>query len=249
MHIEHWRHPRWLANTYLVFERAGGKAVLVDAGGPLTGVLARVEELRLEVTHLLMTHHHFDHTTEAGAARAAWGCALCGGSAERELFAGEGLTLDVPLAHGAELETGELHIQSLWTPGHTVGQCAYLINGQHVFTGDTLFRDSVGGTRVPGHATFEALRESLLSTLLSLPADTQVHPGHMEATTIGREAEHNPFLRAFRGLDQPTGRDGQAYGRPARILLEARDYDGGTKAWVRFHDTGELATVPGSRLG
>jgi hypothetical protein len=70
----------------------------------------------------------------------------------------------------------------------------------------------------------------------------------MESTTIGREAEHNPFLRAFRGEGLPAERQVRAYGRPASVLLEAPDYDGGTKAWVRFLDDGELAVVPGSRL-
>jgi hydroxyacylglutathione hydrolase len=248
MRIEHWRHPRWLSNTYLVYDRPGGKAVLVDAGAALDPVRARVESLQLDVTHLLLTHHHHDHVSEAQGACSAFGCCLCGGAPEGELFAAAGLRLDRALEDQQELETGELRIRALWTPGHTRGQFAYLIDERHVFTGDTLFRDSVGGTRAPGHDSFEALRESLLGTLLALPPDTAVHPGHMEATTIGREAEHNPFLRAFRGLDQPQPRSGLAYGRPARILLEAPDYDGGTKAWVRFEDSGEMATVPGSRL-
>jgi glyoxylase-like metal-dependent hydrolase (beta-lactamase superfamily II) len=248
MRVERFMSPGWLSNTWLVADRPGGTGVLIDAGGPFEPVAARIAELGLEVTHLLLTHHHVDHVAHAQACGQRFGCALCGGAPEGELFAGAGLALERPLADGDEFETGGLRIRALWTPGHTRGQFAYLLNDAHVFTGDTLFRGSVGGTRAAGHGRFEELRESLLGTLLALPPETEVHPGHMESTTIGREAEHNPFLRAFRGEGLPAERQVRAYGRPASVLLEAPDYDGGTKAWVRFLDDGELAVVPGSRL-
>lgn len=248
MQVERFMSPGWLSNTWLVSDRPGGKGVLIDAGGPFEPVAARIAELRLEVTHLLLTHHHVDHVAHAQACGQRFGCALCGGAPEGELFAGAGLALERPLADGDEFETGGLRVRALWTPGHTRGQFAYLLNDAHVFTGDTLFSGSVGGTRATGHGSFEELRESLLTKLLSLPPRTEVHPGHMESTTIGREAEHNPFLLAFRGQGRAGERPGRAFGRPVDVLLEAQDYDGGTKAWVRFLDSGELAVVPGSRL-
>ena len=74
--------------------------------------------------------------------------------------------------------TGGLRIRPLHIPGHTIGQLAFLVNDEMVFTGDTLFRRTVGGTRAPGHTTFEDIQHSLLEVLMKLPKETLVYPGH-----------------------------------------------------------------------
>ena len=89
---------------------------------------------------------------------------------------------------------------------------------------------------------------SVMEVLMALPQETAVHPGHTEATTIAREWDENPFVRAWRGLDAPAARRCTAFGAPATLLLEARDYDGGTKCWVRFDEDGREDLVPGSRV-
>jgi hypothetical protein len=71
---------------------------------------------------------------------------------------------------------------------------------------------------------------------LKLPGDTLVNPGHVGETTVARELEENPFVRIWRGADTPSERDCTVYGQPARLILRAPDYDGGTKCWVRFPD-------------
>ena len=152
------------------------------------------------------------------------------------------------LEHGAEMESGSLRIKALHIPGHTCGQLAFLVDGVGVFTGDTLFAGSIGGTRGPGHTTFEDIRESLMNTLMTLPKDTVVYPGHTESTTIKEEWQNNPFIRTFRGLAGEGQRDCLAFGKAAVLKVLARDYDGGTKAWVRFKDSGEESIVPGSRV-
>ena len=73
--------------------------------------------------------------------------------------------------------------------------------GAVVFTGDTLFKDSVGGVKAPGHTTYTDLRDSIMGTLMELPPDTVIYPGHAEETSVGREWEHNAFIRVWRGLD------------------------------------------------
>lgn len=243
MIVERAMSPDWLSNTWLVADRAGGHAVLIDTGGPLAPILARIEDLRLTPTHVLCTHHHVDHVAHNQDFQRGFGCPICGGAPERELFD----ELDVALVDGDELACGDLRIRALSIPGHTQGQLAFLVNEERVFTGDTLFRRSVGGTRAPGHGTFAQLQHSILEVLMKLPHDIAVHPGHTDPTTIGEEWAENPFVRMWRGLDAPANTRCEAFGKPATLLLRARDYDGGTKCQVRFDD-GTLDVVPGSRV-
>jgi hydroxyacylglutathione hydrolase len=116
-----------------------------------------------------------------------------------------------------------------------------------VFTGDTLFRNSVGGVRAPGHTSYTDLRDSIMGTLMELPAETIIYPGHAAASTVGEEWESNRFIRVWRGLDPEGSEPCTALGEPATLVLLAEDYDGGTKAWVRWSD-GSDDIVPGSRV-
>ncbi len=233
--------PDWLSNTWLMADRPGGRAVLVDAGGPVDPILAKCEALELTVTHVLCTHHHVDHVAHAARYRDRFGARVCGHAAERDLFDG----LDDTIGHDEEIVSGDLRVRALHIPGHTLGQLAFVLNEERVFTGDTLFRGSVGGTRAPGHTTFEDIRRSIMEVLMALPPAMPVHPGHMGITTIGQEWETNPFIRMWRGLDSPGDRPCIAMGEPATLLLRGPDYDGGTKCWVRF-EGGREDIVPGS---
>jgi glyoxylase-like metal-dependent hydrolase (beta-lactamase superfamily II) len=244
MIIERTMDSHWLSNSYLVADKPGGHAVLIDTGGPTGPILQKVQVLRLTVSHVLCTHHHVDHIVHNADYKSRFGCLICGHRKEREVFGG----LDRELEDGDELVTGGLHIRALHVPGHTEGQLAFLVNEERVFTGDTLFRQSVGGTRAPGHATFAELQHSIMDVLMRLPRDTAVHPGHTDPTTIGEEWEQNPFIRAWRGLDASAEERCLAFGLPAALLLRTRDYDGGTKCWVRFDDGNRLDVVPGSRV-
>lgn len=234
----------WLSNTYLVADEPGGHAVVIDTGGPPGPILAAIAELKLDVSHVLCTHHHVDHVCNNADYASRFHCPVCGHARERELFG----SLDVELHDGDELVTGGLHIRALHTPGHTLGMLAFVVNDERVFTGDTLFRGSVGGTRAPGHTTFEELRHSIMEVLMRLPRETSIHPGHTDPTTVGEEWENNPFIRTWRGLDRPAEKRCIALGQPATLLLRARDYDGGTKCWVRFEERGVLDVVPGSQV-
>lgn len=244
MIIEKTMSEGWLSNTWLVGDRPGGHAVLIDTGGPTGPILKAIEELRLDVTHVLCTHHHIDHVQFNDQYKRRFGCPVCGHRRERELFG----ALDVEIGDGDELVSGGLHIRALHTPGHTLGMLAYVVNDERVFTGDTLFRNTVGGTRGPGHTSFEDIRHSIMEVLMKLPREMQVHPGHTDPTTIAEEWEHNPFIRVWRGKDVPPERRCTAFGEPATLLLEATDYDGGTKCWVRFDEGDKLDIVPGSQV-
>jgi len=242
MIITYAMSPEWLSNTWLVADKPGGSAVIVDAGAPTERILEKIERLRLNVTHVLLTHHHGDHTANASFYRQRLGARVCGHEREAQFFRG----LDLTLRDGQTIATGDLRIRVLHIPGHTLGQSAFVMNDERVFTGDTLFRGSVGGTRAPGHTTFEDLQHSIMRVLMALPHSFPVHPGHMGPTTIGQEWETNPFIRLWRGLDEPAAIPCTSMGRRATLLLRAPDYDGGTKCWVRFADDGMLDVVPGS---
>lgn len=247
MIVERSTSEGWLSNTWLVADRPGGRAVVIDPGAPPEPILDAIAALDLAPSHVLVTHHHPDHVGRAGVYRQAYGCPVLGHGAERELFAAAGCPLDRELGHGEELASGDLRLRALHVPGHTVGQLAFLVNAEALLTGDTLFAGSVGGTRGRGHGTFEQLRTSILDVLLAHPPTTRILPGHGPPSTVGAELARNPFVRAWRGQDLPAPRPCRALGHAALLLLEARDYDGGTKCWVRFED-GREDVVPGSRV-
>lgn len=233
----------WLSNSYLVADGPGGRGVLVDSGGPPEPVLQAVAEHHLRIEHLLLTHHHQDHVAHNDLFIERFGCRTWGHPAERQF----GMRVDHELVDGDALQVGGLRIVARHTPGHTQGMLALVVNDEAVFTGDTLFRGTVGGTRAPGHATFEDLQRSIMSVLMQLPPPTTVYPGHTDTTSIGQEWQDNAFIRLWRGLDAPRGTAVTALGQPATLLLRAPDYDGGTKCQVRFAD-GSVDVVPGSKV-
>ncbi|HEY2140856.1 MAG TPA: MBL fold metallo-hydrolase [Solirubrobacteraceae bacterium] len=288
MIVERSMHRQFLSNTYLVSDGEGGPAFFVDAGGPVKPLIAAAERLDLAPTHVLLTHHHYDHVCEVDALRERWPkLEVLISSLEHELLAppgdasgrksgskdGEVGTIEA----GQTLEFGKLEVRPLHTPGHTAGMLSFLVgrargDGEEtaarrpqarssistapggfaggeavVFTGDTLFKGSVGGVRAPGHTTYTDLRDSIMGTLMELPRDTIIYPGHTDATTVAEEWDANGFIRVWRGLDPQGAEPCIALGEPATLVLLGDDYDGGKKAWVRWRD-GSDDIVPGSKV-
>jgi hydroxyacylglutathione hydrolase len=234
----------WLSNTYLVVDDRGVTAVLIDAGGPVEPLLEKVERERYELTHVLLTHHHQDHIAELGSVLERFpSVQVLAHPLERQAIMGT--TGD--LIPGETLVSGGLTFEPLHTPGHTAGMVSLLAGGTDVFTGDTLFKGSVGGVRAPGHTTYADLKSSVMDTLLSLPPETGIYPGHTDSTTVADELEHNPFVRIWAGRDPEGQKACTAFGKPATLILLADDYDGGHKAWVRWPD-GSDDIVPGSQV-
>jgi glyoxylase-like metal-dependent hydrolase (beta-lactamase superfamily II) len=193
---------------------------------------------------VLLTHHHHDHVAELEQVRLRHpGVAVLIHSLERDLVDGATGTMKP----GERIQSGALEIEPIHTPGHTAGMLSLLVSGTDVFTGDTLFKRSVGGVRAPGHTTYSDLKSSIMETLLELPGETRIHPGHTDPTSVADELEHNPFVRIWRGLDPEGEEPCTAMGQPATLILIAEDYDGGTKAWVRWED-GSDDIVPGSQV-
>jgi glyoxylase-like metal-dependent hydrolase (beta-lactamase superfamily II) len=220
MIVERSMHPGWLSNAYLVGDEPGGTAVFVDSGAPLEPLFAAVEREQLTPTHLLTTHSHDDHVAGDDELVARFGLEIVKG----------------------DLETGGLSIRALPSAGHAPDGLAYLVDETVVFTGDTLFRDAVGGG-----IAFEQIRSSVMDVLMALPPEVRVLPGHTDETTIGREWEQNPFVRVWRGLDPEGTERVRVGGEEATLVVWSPDYDGKGKAWVRF-DHGRDAIVGGSRV-
>jgi hydroxyacylglutathione hydrolase len=244
MIVERSMSDGWLSNTYVVADELGGSAVLIDAGGPVAPLLEMLARGQLTLTHILLTHHHHDHIADLEAVLARHpGTPVLIHPLERGRVPASTGTMEP----GVPIETGALTVEPLHTPGHTAGMLSLLVNGTDVFTGDTLFKGSVGGVRAPGHTTYADLRSSIMDTLLALPPHTRIHPGHTDPTTVADELERNRFVRIWRGLD-PEGSDPcTALGEPATLILLGDDYDGGHKAWVRWPD-GSDDIVPGSQV-
>jgi glyoxylase-like metal-dependent hydrolase (beta-lactamase superfamily II) len=213
--VERSLHPRYLSNAYLVADGAGGAALYVDSGAPLGPLREAAERWRVEPTVVLRTHSHPDHVEH-----------------ESEL--------GLPVETGGT-EVGGLLVEALATPGHSDDMIAFIVNGEAVFTGDTLFKDSVGG------GDFEQVRDSVMNVLMKLPPETRVLPGHTDDTTIGREWEENPFIRVWRGVEPEGTERVRVSGQDVTLIVWSPDYDGGGKAWVRFDD-GRDAIVGGSRV-
>ena len=241
----------------------------------MEGLIETAERQQLEPTHVLLTHHHFDHVSEVPKLRERWPkLEVLIHPLERELLDGiEAQTMEA----GETLTFGTLEVRPLHTPGHTAGMLSLLVGDRSqtgaaasagrgqartassiapggfaggdavVFTGDTLFKGSVGGVRAPGHTSYTDLRDSIMGTLMELSPGTVIHPGHADPTTVAHEWEENRFIRIWRGLD-PQGTDRcLALDEPATLILLGEDYDGGKKAWVRWED-GKDDIVPGSKV-
>ena len=207
--------PGWLSNAYLVYDEPGGTAVFVDSGAPLDSLLAEVEREGLTPTHVLRTHAHPDHVAH-----------------EDEL--------GLPVVTGA-LETGGLRVEAIPTPGHSDDMICFVVNDEAVFSGDTLFKDAVGG------GDFGAIKHAVMDVYMAMPRDRRVLPGHTDETTIGREWEENPFVRVWRGVEPEGTVACTVGGEAATLIVWSPDYDGKGKAWVRFAD-GRDAIVGGSRV-
>jgi glyoxylase-like metal-dependent hydrolase (beta-lactamase superfamily II) len=243
MILERSMHPQFLSNTYLVAAEPGGEAFFVDAGGPMGPLFEAVERHGLTPTHVLLTHHHHDHVSEVPAILERWPDAeVLVHPAERDLVDTATGTMDA----GTTVRAGGLDVQTLHTPGHTAGMLSLLVEG-NVFTGDTLFKNSVGGVRAPGSTSYADLKSSIMDVLMGLPPETTLRPGHTDPSTVAQEFDTNSFIRVWRGLDPEGDEPCTAFGDPATLVLLGDDYDGGHKAWVRWPD-GRDDIVPGSQV-
>jgi hydroxyacylglutathione hydrolase len=239
----------FLSNAYLLADRAAGKGALVDSNGVTDPLVEFAEREGIEIERILVTHHHYDHVVGLEALVERFGVAAAG----HELCAEQVEAVTETIGDGESVEVGGLRIEALYTPGHCADHLALRVGEADCLTADLIFRGTVGGTANPTATGLGDLRRSIMDRLMKLPPETRIHPGHRAPSTLAGEWENNPFVRLWRGLDEP-GEEPCTVGadpddrREATLLLWGPDYDGGNKALVRFADDGTETITGGSQV-
>jgi glyoxylase-like metal-dependent hydrolase (beta-lactamase superfamily II) len=195
-------------NCWIIGSRRTGEAVVVDPGDEPDEILALARDMGVRITRIVCSHAHLDHLMAVGPIKERTGAPFLlhphdlGIAAKVPQAAALWLGRAVPpppppdalLAEGDDIEVAGVQLRVLHTPGHTQGSVS-LYGAGMLFSGDTLFRGSIGRTDLEG-GNGPQLLNTIVDKLLRLPDDTIVLPGHMAQTTIGHERRTNPFILA-----------------------------------------------------
>lgn len=195
-------------NCSILGDEQTREAFVIDPGDEIEKISEVLNRHHLKVKAIIITHAHIDHVAGAHKLRALTGAPVYMNERDRELLDAldiqakwlgvktpSRIEIDVAARDGLVLDLGPAEFHVLHTPGHTQGSLSLWIPQQNkLIAGDTLFRDSIGRTDLPGGNTSQIL-SSIKTRLFDLPDEAIVIPGHGPNTTIGREKERNPFLQ------------------------------------------------------
>lgn len=195
-----------MVNTYLVWDENTKKGFILDPGGFDRQMVETAAGEDIQIEYIILTHGHADHIGGVEEYLSEYKTAkLVAAEPEKPLLADPNANLstmtfgrpvvlfpDIAVKDGETMDIGGMKLEFIMTPGHTKGGMC-IKTGKVLFSGDTLFRASIGRTDFPG-GSFKELADSVHQKLFVLPDETPVYPGHMEATDIGYEKKNNPFV-------------------------------------------------------
>lgn len=199
-------------NTYLVFnddiKDEGGKkeGFIIDPGGQEKKIEKLIKDENIDLKFILNTHCHIDHVLMDNYFKENYGIKIIACKEEEFIlknlkeqadylgfeFTGD-VVIDEYLTENKVINIGDINILPIFTPGHSPGSVSFLVNGEYLFSGDTLFKNTIGRTDILG-GSFDNIISSIKKKLLILKDSTIVLPGHGEATTIGEEKKYNAYL-------------------------------------------------------
>ena len=195
------------ANTYLAVDEKTNEGFIVDPGGYNKVLTKEVRDNDVNIKYIILTHGHSDHICGVNEHKAEFPDAKIVAYKDEEAMLenpnlnqspGFGVPYstkaDILVSDGDELKVGDVTLKFIHTPGHTEGgMCIYVKEAKALFSGDTLFRQSIGRTDFPG-GSYKEIMDSIRKKLFLLPDDTNVFPGHMGMNIIGFEKDNNPFV-------------------------------------------------------
>lgn len=206
MKIEQYCVGQVATNCYFIINNEMKEMLIVDPGDSAQMLADRIRRENLEPKAVLLTHGHFDHAMAAEELAEMFGIKIYAHEAEKDTLKDPGKNVslmiglrdvyhaDVFVKDEEILELAGMELKVLHTPGHTAGGCCYYLEKEKVlFSGDTLFCQSVGRTDFPG-GSMSGIVRSIKDKLMVLPDEVKVYPGHMDRTSIGAERAHNPYL-------------------------------------------------------
>lgn len=190
-------------NNYLIIDEESKEAALVDCSYLDENILIELKKQDATLKYVLLTHGHFDHI--GGLNELPEGVKVLMHSADDEWVKEVNTylpmigmpSMDIPtideyIKDGDVIKLGKLEIKVIHTPGHTQGGVCFLVEN-NLFSGDTIFRESVGRCDLPG-GNFNQIVESIEQRIFTLPEDTIIYPGHGKTTTVAWEKEHNTYM-------------------------------------------------------
>lgn len=192
-------------NTYMIYDEVSKEAILLDVGGSVNEIVSRIDDLDLKIKGIYNTHGHFDHILGAKELQEKLNIPFYVHKGDKLMVEnlenimsmyGMGYaqppTINDFLDENTELKLGETVVKIIETPGHTEGGVCFLVD-KMLFSGDTLFLESIGRTDLPG-GDYQTLKNSIRQKLFTLPEDIKVFPGHDVSTSIGHEKQYNMMV-------------------------------------------------------